>query len=132
MEINKNIVLWKALVSEKKDTIEIEKYFSDYIQNNTKFSLEYLFNLIEIEKHVCSVHFIPTSSAYNHIGETICITNIICTDEEYKCFIKSVAMEQNSFGIIKAKTLDETSDDIKQFLKNVGFSVKEIYEIEWL
>ena len=132
MEINKNVVLWKALVSEKKDTTEIEKYFSDYIQNNTKFSLEYLFNLIEMENHACSVHFIPTSSAYNHIGETICITNIICTGEEREYFRKSVAMGQNSFGIIKAKTLEDTSDDIKQYLKNVGFSVKEIYEIEWL
>jgi len=132
MTINETINLRKSLLYKGKDTIKIDEYFQNFIQTNERFSFECIFKLVEMDKHACSVHFVPTSVAYKHFGECICITKIICTDKERQNNIRSVSNGVNTFGKIKANSNDTMLDKERNYLANVGFSVKDIFEIEHL
>lgn len=130
MKIEEAIILWESLLSNNKDTTNIELDFKKYQKNNTRFSVEDIFDLVEIKHHACSLHFIPTSESYNNIGANVCITQFVCTDIERENLIRSVLNHTHTYGIIKAKTIEQLSNEKLEYLENIGFSVRDIYEIE--
>ena len=127
MNVSQLALLWGVSSLDDANKAIIESELKARVQQNNKFSREYLYYLSNFQKRTIGVEFIPTSDAYNRYGADIAVVEILLNDAERDELAKNYSMQPplNTSGKIKAKAL--VGNGILP--EDVDFFTREIIEI---
>ena len=118
------IILWQSSDGNPLIKQQIEIELKKRINNNSKFSREYFFEICKVKNHAITVSFIPTSEAYENYGSSLTI-DILLDDDEMRELLTNYSAKppMQTQGIIKAKVLVKDNFTKEQITKaeSIGF-----------
>lgn len=124
------LILWDSSDIAPLLKNKLEEVFKNEIANNHKFSIEDIFDIVEIQTHACGLGFIPTSDAYQMFGPNLTLTEVILDEEDRQRTLHSTMTRNTHYGFIKGKSTDDLSDKQREYLMKIGINTSNIYQVE--
>jgi len=98
------------------------------MQDNKRFSIEYIFRTVEMHNHAVGIHFIPTTMSYKKYPNGIVLTKISSPAKETS--LKNVLEKTDTYGTIIGEGYDCQKPLLEDGIEEISFSTCDISEIE--
>ena len=126
---NEITLLWGASIRNPNLRLEIENEIRRRIPNNFIISKEQLFSICRTYNRSVNVHFLPTTSSYNVLGEYITLVDLELNQSEVETLLLNVTNGVVTNGIVQCQMLNDTSD--LEMTSIVKFNTNEVSHIEY-
>ena len=124
--------LWRVVKADAAARAEVEAELSRRIADNTKYSLDDLFDLCFLQRKSLLVDFIPTTHGYRAYGRSIRM-NLILEPEEYRELLENsrLGILQPRFGVVKASILagSRLPADVIHLAAVTGFEIRDVLHV---
>lgn len=100
------------------------------MESNKRFSKEYIFRLVEMQRHAIAVNFKPSSESFEKYEYGISVKHVLSMDLETA--LHHMENHLNTYGVIKVKAYDNCVSPLNSVIIEAEFSTDEIDEIERL
>ncbi len=110
-------------VAQAKNLPFDDTQFAKLIEENKRFSNEYVFNKVVQQKGVINATLIPTSAAFKQYGNTVTICELILSEKDFADYSHNCISGVNTYdGNLRFLSFDK--DNV------YTINVKDIYEID--
>lgn len=98
------------------------------MESNKRFSIEYIFNLVEIQRHAVGVSYMPDTKSYEKYENGFTVLHVLSMDLETA--LRNMKNQFNTYGVIRVAGYDNSISPLKSKVIEIEFSTDEIDEIE--
>lgn len=98
------------------------------MESNKRFSIEYIFNLAEMQCHAIAVSFRPSTKSFEKYGYGITVLRVLSVDLETA--LRNMKNRFNTYGAIRVEGYDNSISPLKSKAIEIEFSTDEIDGIE--
>ena len=98
------------------------------MESNKRFSIEYIFNLVEIQRHAVGVSYMPDTKSYEKYENGFTVLHVLSMD--LKTALHNMKNRFNTYGMIRVAGYDNSISPLKSKVIEIEFSTDEIDEIE--